>query len=64
MATPTRKAPTSPGKLKDDAKGAMAPSQADPKNDGALAINDATQPPHDHSSPTKPKTDNENAGEE
>jgi hypothetical protein len=64
MAKPDRKGPTSPEKVNDDAKGAMAPSQADPKNDGALAIKDATQPPHDHSWPTKPKTDTENAGEE
>lgn len=64
MAKPDRKSPTPPEKVKDDAKGAMAPSQADPENDGALAIEDATQPPHDHSSPTRPKTDNENAREE
>ncbi len=64
MAKPDRKAPTPPEKVKDDAKGAMAPSQADPNNDGALAIDDATQPPHDHSSPSKPKTNRENAGEE
>ena len=64
MAKPDREAPASPEKIKDDAKGAMAPSQADPKNDGALAIGDGTNPPDDHSSPTKPKTDSENAGEE
>jgi hypothetical protein len=64
MPNPHREAPTSPEKVKDDAKGAMALSQADPNNDGALAIGDATQPAHDHSAPTKPKTDNENAGEQ
>jgi hypothetical protein len=48
-------------KIKDDAKGAKAPSQADSKNDGAdsaepFGDRDATRKPDDHSAPTKPAT--------
>lgn len=53
--------------VKKDAEGAMAPSQADSTNDGAHSADpsgDATRPKDDHSAPTTPRTDNENAGEE
>ena len=67
MAEPKRKISSPPETVKEDAKGAMAPSQADPTNDGADSADptgDATQPPHDHSSPRTPKTERENPGEE
>jgi hypothetical protein len=54
---------TSPSKskVKNDAKGAMAPSQGDSHNDGAHGANpagdhDATRKPDDHSSPSRPVT--------
>ena len=52
---------TASKRIKDDAHGAMAPSQADPKNDGSHSANpsgdrDATRKPDDHSAPRRPKT--------
>lgn len=46
-------------KIKRDAKGAMAPSQGDSRNDGAHSANpagdrDATRKPDDHSAPSNP----------
>jgi hypothetical protein len=52
---------STPQKEKGDAKGALAPSQADPKNDGADSANpagdrDATRKSDDHSAPKTPQT--------
>lgn len=49
-------------RIKDDAKGAMAPSQADSRNDGAHSARpegedgDATREADDHSAPETPDT--------
>ncbi|GLK80416.1 hypothetical protein [Methylopila turkensis] len=47
--------------VKGDAKGAMAPSQGDSRNNGMDSANptgdrDATRKPDDHSSPRRPQT--------
>jgi hypothetical protein len=52
--------------VKNDAKGAMAPSQGDSKNDGVHSANPegdryATRKPDDHSAPRRPVTDWEDA---
>lgn len=48
-------------KIKKDADGAFAPSEADSKNDGGLTISpsgddDPRKKPDDHSAPTRPET--------
>lgn len=54
--------PSSKSTVKNDAKGAMAPSQGDSRNNGVHSAKpggdrDATRKPDDHSAPRRPVTD-------